>query len=224
MIVANLRRRTIELVFVVLCTATISSAASGKVDVIGPLTDSSASDALRKVLEPKGYRVLLDDGSVACEIWLRNSFPAATAKEVEGALFPQLSESTLVGVLSFPKAATDYRGQPIKPGLYTLRYELLPNDGNHLGAAPSRDILLLVPAVADPDPVASFKFADLVNLSRKASGTKHPAPLSMVQPESDNVPAVSKDDQNHWTFAGKVKIQPGDPLLFGLVVKGTAQQ
>jgi hypothetical protein len=110
MIRVKVRRRTIELVCIFLCATVISAVAAGKVEAIGPLADPAASDALRKVLEPKGYRVVLDDGSVACEIWLRSSITASTTKEVEGALFPQLSESTLVGVLSFPKASTDYRG------------------------------------------------------------------------------------------------------------------
>ena len=99
-------------------------------------------------------------------------------------VYPQLAESTLVGVLHYPKGGSDYRGQTISAGFYTLRYELMPSDANHLGAAPNRDFLLLVPAASDADPNAVFKFPDLVALSEKATGTRHPGPLSLVQSET----------------------------------------
>ena len=204
--------------------ATAVFAAGGKVQNIGPLTEADASDALKKVLEAKGYSVQLDDGTEWCKIWLRDNVPASGKAEVEGALLPQLAESTLIGVISFTKPATDFRGQAIKPGLYTLRYELLPNDGNHLGVANSRDFALLIPAASDADPAAQFKFNDLVELSRKATGTRHPGPMNLVLPDNDTVPAVSKDDQEHWIFANKLKMQSGEPLLFGLVIKGQAAQ
>ncbi len=117
------------------------AAQTGKIETLGPLTDSSVADAVKKVLDTKGYRITLDDGGVACEIWLRNGVPAQAKKDVDGAIYPQLTESTLVGVLHFPKAASDYRGQTIPAGFYTLRYELIPNDGNHLGVAPNRDFV-----------------------------------------------------------------------------------
>ena len=103
---------------------------------------------MKKVLDPKGYRVSLDDGSVACEIWLRNKVPAQPKKDSPGALYTQLAESALVGVISFPQPTTDYRGQSIRKGTYTLRYELIPNDGNHL-SRPNRDFVLMVPAASD---------------------------------------------------------------------------
>jgi len=102
---------------------------------------------------------------------------------------------------------------------------LLPNDGNHLGAAPNRDFLLLIPTASDPDPNAAFKFEELVNLSRKATGTKHPGPLSLIQPETKGTAvAVSKDDQDHWILAGGLKLASGEEIPFALVVRGTAQQ
>ena len=70
-----------------------------------------------------------------CEIWFRAAIPTQTGRNVEGANFPELSSSEFVGVVTFPKQVSDFRGQPIKPGSYGLRYELLPNDGNHMGVA-----------------------------------------------------------------------------------------
>jgi len=199
-------------------------AQAGKIESLGAATGAGISDAVKKALEPKGYRVVLDDGSTACEIWLRQSVTAQAKKDVPGTLYPQLPVSTLIGVISFSQAATDYRGEPIKPGAYTLRYELLPNDGAHLGVTPNRDFLLLIPAASDANPDSVFASAELINLSRQATGTAHPGPLSMVQPPSGSAASVSKDEEDHWVFSGTMKLSSGEDLPFALIVKGTVPQ
>jgi hypothetical protein len=205
--------------------AAVCSAQTGKVEKIGPLTDPAVSEAVRQTLDPAGYRISLEDGTTFCEIWLRKSVPAQAKKDAADVVYPQLAESTLVGVLHYSKGGSDYRGQTISAGFYTLRYELMPSDANHLGAAPNRDFLLLVPAASDADANAIFKFPDLVALSEKATGTRHPGPLSLVQPETGGAaPAVSKDDQDHWTFSASMELSTGEEIPFALVVKGTAQQ
>lgn len=210
---------------VLLCILTgISTAQAGKVETAGLPADSAVPQAIRNVLDSKGYRVLLDDGSVACEIWLRKSAPGPAKKNTSGALYWQLAESTLVGVISFPQATTDYRGQAVKAGSYTLRYALMPNDGNHLGVAPNPDFLLLVPATSDADPDATFKFEELMSLGRQATGTRHPGPLSLVQAAGGSAPGVSKDEEEHWVFSANLKLASGEDLPFSLVVKGTAPQ
>ncbi|MBZ5719549.1 MAG: hypothetical protein LAO03_04130 [Acidobacteriia bacterium] len=216
-------RKLLALVCLVTLFSASSAAQTGKVDPIGPPSDASISDAVKKALDSKGYRVTLDDGTVTCEIWLRKSLPAQPKKDTEGAIYP-LGESSLVGVISFPQATTDYRGQAIKPGTYTLRYEMIPNDGNHLGVAPNRDFLLLVPASSDADPDVVLKFQDLLDLSRKATGTRHPGPLSLVQAKSGTAASISKDEEDHWVFSAGLKTASGEDLPIALVVKGTAPQ
>jgi len=217
------RRLQITALSAILLCASLCLAQAGKVENIGAASDSSISDAVKKVLDMTGYRLTTSDG-FSCEIWLRKSVPLETKKDVPGALYPQFAESTLLGVISFPQPAADYRGQPVKPGAYTLRYALLPNDGNHLGVAPNRDFVLLIPAAADANPDAALKPEELVELSRKASGTRHPAPLSLVQAQGAAAPGLSKDDQDHWLFSAAVRLSSGDELPFALVAKGTAPQ
>jgi hypothetical protein len=195
--------------------------AQSKVEPGTAITDASVSDAVKKVLEPKSHHVVLEDGSTY-DIWLRDKVPAQS-KDVAGALYPQLAESTLVAVIAFAQASTDYRGQPIKAGLYTLRYELIPEDGNHLGVSENRDFLLLIPAGGDADPEAVMKFDDLVVQSRKATGSQHPAPISLVQAGS-GPPAVTQDDSEHWVFSAGLKLASGQTIPLGMVIKGTAPQ
>ena len=199
-------------------------AAAAKVEDAGPLKEAAASEALRKVLQPTGQKVFLPDGNEYCDIWLRMAVASAGNREVEGAVFPQFSESELLGVITFPKSTTDFRGQPLAAGTYTMRYALLPNDGNHMGVAPSRDFVLLVPVATDSDPDAKLTPDALNGLSRKASGTKHPAPFDLVQPEGDitKVSAYQNGD-GFWVFAAPLKAQSGESIPVGLVIKGQAQ-
>jgi hypothetical protein len=196
----------------------------GKIEALGALTDSSVSASVRQVLEAKGYRISLDGTTVAAEIWLRKDMPAQPKKETADVIYDRMVESTLVGVLRWPQASSDYRGQPVPAGFYTLRYELIPNDGNHLGVAPSRDFLLMIPAASDSDPSKTFKVQELIALSRQSSGTKHPAPLSMLQPEGGTAAAITRDDEDHYIFSAGIKLASGEDMPFALVVKGTAQQ
>jgi len=194
----------------------------GKVEPVALPTSAGISDNLKNTLEQSGYHLVQSNGDVLCDIWTRNNLPTQAKKDVADALYPELTESTLIGVISFPKPGSDYRGQAIPAGFYTLRYELLPDDGNHLGVAPNRDFVLLIAVENDPDPNTSFKFDELVSLSRKATGTRHPGPMSLVQPGSAT--GLSKDDEDHWIFTTSLKLQNGGDLPVALVVKGTAPQ
>src|SRR5438270_4153999 len=92
--------RTRWMVIIALLTlsglAPIHAATAPKIGQIGTFDEAGVPDALKKVLEPKGYRITLEDGSEWCKIWLRDGVPASGKSEVEGALFPQLAESTLI--------------------------------------------------------------------------------------------------------------------------------
>lgn len=211
-------RRTATILLLLL----ISSLSFAKVEMIGAAPAGSFPEAITKTLESKGYRVALPDGTVVCEIWFRTAIATQTGRNVDGANYPELSPSEFMGVITFPKQVSDFRGQPITPGSYGLRYELLPNDGNHMGVAPNRDFLLLTPLAADKDPSAQLGADQLIALSAGASGTAHPAVFSMVPPDGDTFPAIYKNDDGYYVFVVKVKTTSGE-LPVGLVVKGQAQ-
>ncbi|HEV3513903.1 MAG TPA: hypothetical protein VGS05_19505 [Candidatus Sulfotelmatobacter sp.] len=208
----------------VLIFSLLSAAQTGKVEITGPLTDTAVPEQIRQSLQDTGYRLILDDPKPACELWLRKNIPAQTKTDAEGVDYPELAESTLLGVMHFSQAAADFRGQQIPAGFYTLRYALMPDDGNHLGVSPNRDFLLLIPAQSDSDPSATFKFEELVILSAKTVGTKHPSPLSLPPADKPSSGTVAKDDQDHWIFSGALKLASGKEIPFALIVKGTAQQ
>ena len=208
----------------VLMLSLLSAAQNGKVESTGPLTDSAVPEQVRQSLDVKGYRLTLDDSKPACELWLRKSVPPSTKKGADGAVYPQLAESTLVGVVHFFQAAADFRGQQVPAGFYTLRYALIPNDGNHLGVSPDPDFVLLIPAQSDSDPSATLTFQQLVTMSAKTGGTRHPSPLSLAPSDKPASGTVARDDQDHWIFSASLKLASGEEVPFALIVKGTAQQ
>ena len=199
-------------------------AQAGKVESSDALNDSSVPEAIRQVLVPKGYRILPDANSPVLEIWYRKQVPAQPKNASSDAIYDWLAESTFLGVIHFSQPWQDYRAQTVPAGFYTLRYALMPNDGNHLGVAPGRDFLLLIPAKADPGPEKILKFHELVAFSRQASGTKHPAPLSLVPPEGGATPATSKDGEGDIVFTTQVHLSSGEEMPLALIVKGTAPQ
>src|ERR1022692_14924 len=175
----------------VFCVVTAVFAATPQVERIGALTAPGASDALKQAVEEKGYRITLDGGWTA-EFWFAKQLKT-TAKDVPNALYPELANAEFVGVVNLPKGMTDFRGQAIPVGVYTLRYQLLPQDGNHMGVAPNPDFLLAIPVASDPNPEQDYLYKKLVGLSAQSTGANHPAVLAL---DTAGEPAtVAKDAQ-----------------------------
>ncbi len=212
-------RRVLTLLFLC-CLPALAQAAGPRVEPVGAAPDSLPAP-LRQALETKGYRVLQADGSPLAQVWLRSDVPSSGKKEVEGANYPMLAPSTFVGVIDFPAADKDFRGQPIKPGAYVLRYELMPADGNHMGVAPDRDFLLLVRAGDDPGPAAMPSSAELVKLSARAAGTNHPLVLSMVAPPGGAVPGATTDANGYLVFSATWQVA-GGALPMAVILKGVS--
>jgi hypothetical protein len=177
--------------------------------------------AYQAAIEAQGFRVAGATGGASgawCEIWLAKSVPVG-AKPDDAAISFGLAQGTLLGVIRFPGKGADRRGQTIPAGVYTLRYSLFPVDGAHSGVAPQRDFALLTPLAADPDPAAKPVFDDLVKMSGKASGTPHPAVLSLETPPTGAAaPAVVKEGEHDWTLT----VKAGN-LTFSIIVVGKAE-
>lgn len=196
-------------------------ASTAQVERIGSLSLAGASDSLKQAVEAKGYRVTLDGGWTA-DFWFAKQLKA-TAKDVSGALYPDLANAEFVGVVNLPKGMTDFRGQAIPAGAYTLRYQLLPQDGNHMGVAPNPDFLLAIPAGSDPNPEQSYLYKKLVALSAKTTGTNHPAVIALDA--AGDPGGVAVDAQGTAVFSVTVPSSGSSGTeKLGIVVKGAAAQ
>lgn len=161
-----------------------------------------------------------------CEIWLAKSVPTAPTPDTSlGVNFGQIPQGALIAVVKFDIQGADYRNQPIKPGVYTLRFGLQPVNGDHQGVSPYRDFLLAAPASADTStaPVAPDA---LYNLSRKASGTGHPSVWSLVPADEApaTLPAIAhqQEESDQWVVFFQAPL--ATPVKMGLVVVGHAAE
>jgi len=205
----------------VLVLSTSLLAAGSTVERTGPLSASTASNDLRKAVEDKGYHVTLDDGWTA-DFWFARALPTA-AGESPGALYPDLANGQFVAVVHFTKGFSDFRGQAIPAGLYTLRYQYLPQDANHMGVSPNPDFLLAIPAADDLNPADPLPFKRLVALSAKSTGTPHPAVIAMATAAAPA--SVSKDDQGMTVLTIDVPTAtPNKTEKLGIILKGQVTQ
>jgi hypothetical protein len=131
-----------------------------------------------------------------------------------------------VGAVHFPNKASDFRGQAIKPGFYTLRYGQTPQDGNHMGVNPTRDFLVMSPEAQDTNLAAIFSLQDLVKLSKLASGTNHPAILELDPPASGAGASVTQNSLGFTVLTGQAKSKTAagqaQTLNISIVVVGQA--
>src|SRR5215475_1597830 len=193
-----------------------------KVESIGELKEATVAEAVRGALEPKGVRVISDDGKAVCQVWFGKEIPAVK-NDVPGASFGQIPEGAFIGVINFPSNTSDFRGQGIKAGFYTMRFGLILQDGNHLGVSTARDFFLLCPVGEDKDPNTQLKNEDLIKLSRNASGTGHPTVWFVAPATSDkDLPKVVKNDHGHVIMETRITTKSG-PLAVGMIVIGQTE-
>jgi hypothetical protein len=175
---------------------------------------SDVPAAVSGVLQKEGTKVVGPDGTVS-EIWLVSTAPKGAASGEQNVTLANVPHGALIGVIRFTSQGKDRRGQMLKPGIYTMRYSMFPIDGAHQGVAPQRDFVVLLPIGNDQDPKAAFSYPDLMKAGEKASGTTHPAVLSIWKADDDNqnLEEVGED----WVLQRKM----GDVNL-AIVVVGTA--
>jgi hypothetical protein len=217
----KLRRVQVLIVASQLVLASIAFGQTYKVESAGAPPAAQLSQPLQAALQSQGTRVVDGQGGALLEVWLGNSVPTSSNPSTSSdLLFPSLNEGEFVGVVHFPTQGSDFRGQAIKPGFYTLRYALIPQDGNHMGVNSTRDVFVLCPVAADQNLGTALTFDGLVKLGSQSSGTPHPGFLVGAPVNGETFPAVLKDDQDHWDFQAKVHGSSGDiPIAFTVVGK-----
>jgi len=151
-----------------------------------------------------GAKVVM--GSTTLELWW--GAPKATSWDA-------VEEGSVIGALRVTGAYRDIRGKVVKPGVYTLRYGLQPQNGDHLGAAPNREFLLISPAAVDSDP-RPLGFDGTVALAKETTGTAHPASLSIDPPSATEAPLTT------YTTDPDLKgvVFKAGGLTFGLILSG----
>lgn len=218
-------------VFAMLCVVGAVSPAASADYSVAPLNQAPPSDELgssvAEQLAPTGL-VVKSGKRTLCEIWPRKNWDVkAQFKQSNTVIYP-LEPGELIGVVRYARKAGDFRGQQIGKGVYTLRYALQPQDGNHIGTSDTRDFLLLFPAEDDQqaEPMSKEK---MFSISPKAAGGTHPAMLSLLAPEGDgeSPDMFHEESRDLWSLRLSNPTLAGDKegkLTVQLVLVGSAPE
>jgi hypothetical protein len=219
----SMHRPVYTLLAVGLALALLASplaAADPQVVPTGPLAAAGVPADVTAAVADHGYRVTLDSAWSA-DFWFVRALPTSS-NAAAGALYPDLANGQFLAVVTFPKGSSDFRGQAIPAGTYTLRYQYIPQDANHMGVSPNPDFLLAIPVTADTNTADILPLKRLVALSAKSTGTAHPAVFAMAPAGSPA--SVAKDDQGMMIFTAEIPTASGKTEKIGIVVKGQATQ
>lgn len=192
----------------------------------GDLSAAAHSDAVPQLAATVAARmaaggVRATANGVPLTFWLVKDLPLKAGSATG---WKDVDEGTLVGAVKIDRDFRDIRGKIIKPGLYTLRYGIQPENGDHLGVSPFREFLLLSPAAIDKDP-APHGHDGTVDLSKQTIGGSHPAVWSIDPPESHDAPlTIHTTDLGHKAVVLEVPLSrsgaAAGALRFGVVLIG----
>ena len=172
--------------------------------------DAAGDKAPAAMLQSPGVKVLNPQGQVFCEVWFSTATPQGGTSTESDVTLPTVPVGAIIGAIQFPAKGSDRRGQVIPAGTYLLRYVLMPVNGAHLGAAPQRDFVALVPTSASGEKMT---LDEVVAASTKVSGTSHPAVLS-IAPGSGKT-GFTKEGDHDWTLNTKAGDLPVAIILVG---------
>lgn len=212
-----------------LTTASPARAADYFVEPLAqPAPAGEISAAVAEKLAPAGF-VVKSGKRTLCEVWPAKSWSVAADFKPSNTVIYPLEMGELLGVVRYARKGGDFRGQDIPKGVYTLRYSLQPQDGNHVGTSDTRDFIALVPAADDESPELMDK-AQLFKVSPKVAGGTHPAILCLLASSGEPAEApeiVHEEARELWSVRFSNPTTAGDKpgrLTIQMVVVGRAAE
>jgi len=208
---------------VILAVAIVGIATASAQPKVTPLPETSPSQiapAIAALLQQSGIKALV--GGATLDIW----WAQAIALTADGPGWSSVESGTLVGAMRVSGSYKEIRGKVVAPGVYTLRYGLQPQNGDHLGISTFREFLVVSPAAVDTDPKV-LGFDGVVALSKQVIGTSHPAGMSIDPPEDAPGALLStyKNESGHDGLVFEVPRsldgKAAGTVKFGLIVSGT---
>ena len=219
--------RSLIFLTIALCTALLAGESEDKTLSKVEKTPDGLSPQIAPLLNPEGFAI--KGPEAVCDVWVVKDLAAKDGfKPTLNVKYP-FQPGQLIGALrvSGKTEFTDFRGQPVKAGVYTLRYGQQPQDGNHIGTSELSDFLLAIPATTDTDPKPYAPVEKLHKASAKSTGGNHPAIFSLLPAETAVTAAnLAKDDNNRWVLGVPVHGTQGGKkvsLSLRLIVIGKAE-
>lgn len=186
---------------------------------------ADVSPAIAAMLQDEAIQ-LQDAGANAIEIWPVKEVALKAKPESAAKALDALTETAILGVVQIHKDMRDFRDDELPAGVYTMRFGIQPEDGDHLGTSPTPYFVVLIPAAHDKDPAGVADHDTLAESSQEHSNADHPAnfnlrPVAKLESEAPKLDSDSQDDAKTVvleipaTAAGEKTT-----LLFALVYEG----
>ena len=202
----------------------LSRAADFSVKVADKEPPNQIGESIRKALQPKSVQLLNGDKPVF-EFWFGSEVSLKSKPGSADKALGSIHETTLLGAVSVGSGQRDYKDNEIAAGVYTLRFGLQPQDGDHLGSAEYPYFAVLIPAKNDTqlDGITSFKA--MTKASGKDTASGHPIVLSLRPASSDSgdLPKLNEPAAEHKSVRVKVPAKAGEEksgIVLELVYKG----
>src|ERR1041385_1654510 len=209
-------------------TSTTSMAAELTLKVADKAPPEALDAAIRAKLQSKAVQ-LVDGAKPVYEFWFCNEIPLQSKPASVAKALDSLKETTLLGAASVPASKRDYRDDELPSGIYTMRFALQPQDGDHLGTAEYPYFAVLVAAKLDTKPDGITEYKSLVKTSAKAASGDHPMIISLRPASSDggDLPKLNEPAPDHKSVRVQVPAKAGDEktsLVFELVYEGKGKK
>jgi hypothetical protein len=206
-----------------------ANAADFSLKVVDKEPPGGVDAAIRSQLQPKAVQ-LLEGGKPVFEFWLRAEIPVQSKPASAAKSLDTVRQATLIGAVSVASSQRDYRDDELAVGVYTMRFVLQPQDGNHLGTSEFSYFAALTPANVDTKLDGITDYKALVKASSKETATDHPVILSLRPASSDEgeLPRLNDPVPDHKSVRIKVPAKAGDSektsVVFEVVYKGKGKK
>lgn len=206
-------------------TIGILNAADLKLKVSEQPAPAEISETIKALLSSKSI-ALTDGGKPVFQFWPLKEVPLKSKPSSTATALDSVAEATLLGAVSVQGGGLkDYKDNDISKGVYTARFVLQPQNGDHLGTAEFNYFIALVGATDDKQPTTFTSYGPLVKASGKQTSSGHPLVMSL-RPVSEGVgdsPSLTEPASEHKAIrvklAGKAEGGKAD-LAFDLVYEG----
>lgn len=189
---------------------------------------SNLGDSIKAELRNEAL-VILQKGKPIYELWLTKQLNLKTPITSSAKALTAVPQASLIGAITVIADERDYRDDELYKGVYTIRFGLRPEDGNHLGTSDHLFFAVLIDAKNDQELGKIVKSKQLVKASSKTSANDHPMILSLFPvKKSDAVtPSIHEPAPEHEAIRLSIPAKAEDgsdagPVIFDLVVAGMA--
>lgn len=218
---AYVRARVAGLAFIA-CGLAAAQDAAFETKVAEAEAPAELAEPIRAELSNQSIQLLEGDKPVL-EFWFRKQIPLKSAPESAEKALEAIEEGTLIGAVRVNENWRDFRDDRVQPGVYTLRFALQPQDGDHMGTAPEPYFVLLTLADRDKELAAPQGHDALVALAKDKAHPRNANLRAVKSPEGDFPRIEEGFDETQLLFL-QVPAKPEGadeaPLAFAIVVHG----